>query len=105
MVSALHISSQLAYLRVRGIYPHFQQASGRYNIPVALLLAIASRESNMGLALMRTGRATTATALASCRSTGDTTRSLPVIMRAATTQANITYGAHFLAGVDPPVRW
>ena len=51
MVSALHISSQLAFLRVRGIYPHFRQASQRYNIPVALLLAIASRESNMGLSL------------------------------------------------------
>ena len=38
-------------MRVRGIYPHFQLASGRYNIPVALLLAIASRESNMGLSL------------------------------------------------------
>lgn len=30
---------------------HFYEASHTYNIPVSLLLAVASRESNMGLAL------------------------------------------------------
>tara|TARA_R100000908_G_C3755454_1_gene149909 strand:- start:1160 stop:1714 length:555 start_codon:yes stop_codon:yes gene_type:complete len=49
--SALSISSQLSYLRVKGIMEHFYEASRAYNVPVSLLLAIASRESNMGLAL------------------------------------------------------
>ncbi|MBD3617710.1 MAG: transglycosylase SLT domain-containing protein [Gracilimonas sp.] len=51
MSSALSISSQLSYLRVKGIMGHFYEASRANNVPVSLLLAIASRESHMGLAL------------------------------------------------------
>jgi soluble lytic murein transglycosylase-like protein len=51
VISSLSISSQLRYLRVKGIMGHFYEASRAYQIPVSLLLAIASRESNMGLAL------------------------------------------------------
>lgn len=99
MVDAFHLSSQLAYLRVRGIYRHFQQASQRYNIPVALLLAIASRESGMGLAL-------------DANWTGDNGNGIGIMQidrryhpefTSQTTnndhQANITYGAKFLSGL------
>ena len=99
MASSLHISSQLAYLRVRGIYPHFQQASRRYKIPLALLLAIASRESNMGLSLDGNW-------------TGDSGNGIGIMQidrryhPAFTSQtanndhqANIDYGAHFLSGL------
>jgi soluble lytic murein transglycosylase-like protein len=97
MVDALHISSQLAYLKVRGIYRHFQQASRRYNIPIALLLAIASRESGMGLAL-------------DADWTGDSGNGIGIMQidrryhpeftgQTANNdhQANITYGAEFLS--------
>jgi soluble lytic murein transglycosylase-like protein len=99
MVDALHISSQLAYLRVRGIYRHFQQASRRYNIPIALLLAIASRESGMGLSL-------------DANWTGDNGNGIGIMQidrryHAEFTgqtanndhQSNITYGAEFLSGL------
>jgi hypothetical protein len=51
MLTSAHIINQLTYLRVRGIFGYFHDASIRYDIPIALLLAIASRESNMGLNL------------------------------------------------------
>jgi soluble lytic murein transglycosylase-like protein len=51
MANPISISAELTYLRVRGILAHFAEASKRYRIPLALLLAIASRESRMGLAL------------------------------------------------------
>ena len=51
MSNSLAISSQLTFVRLRGIMGHFHEASARYNVPVSLLLAVASRESNMGLAL------------------------------------------------------
>jgi soluble lytic murein transglycosylase-like protein len=99
MVDSLHISSQLAYLRVRGIYRHFQQASLRNNIPIALLLAIASRESGMGLSL-------------DANWTGDNGNGIGIMQidrryhsdftgRFANNdhQANIDYGAEFLSGL------
>ncbi|MDZ7660476.1 transglycosylase SLT domain-containing protein [Fodinibius sp.] len=51
MISSLSISSQLSYLRIKGILGYFYEASRAHKVPVSLLLAIASRESNMGLAL------------------------------------------------------
>ena len=99
MVDSLHLSSQLAYLRVRGIYRHFQQASQRYNIFIALLLAIASRESGMGLALDSDW-------------TGDSGNGIGIMQidrryhpeftgRFANSDhhANIDYGAEFLSGL------
>lgn len=55
MVSSISISAELTYVRIRGLMPYFMQASKRYGIPLALLLAIASRESRMGLALSSDG--------------------------------------------------
>lgn len=51
MAGPVAISTELTYLRVRGILGHFVQSSERYDLPLALLLAIASRESNMALSL------------------------------------------------------
>lgn len=55
MVSSISISAELTYVRIRGLMPYFMQASKRYGVPLALLLAIASRESRMGLALSSDG--------------------------------------------------
>ena len=99
MVDSLHLSSQLAYLKMRGIYPHFIEASRRYQIPLALLLAIASRESGMGLALDTDW-------------TGDSGNGIGIMQidrryhpeftsQFANNdhQANIAYGAEFLSGL------
>jgi soluble lytic murein transglycosylase-like protein len=99
MVDSLHLSSQLAYLKMRGIYPHFIEASRRYQIPLALLLAIASRESGMGLALDTDW-------------TGDSGNGIGIMQidrryhpeftgQTANNdhQSNITYGAEFLSGL------
>ncbi|MDZ7692030.1 MAG: transglycosylase SLT domain-containing protein [Balneolaceae bacterium] len=55
MTSSFSISAELTYMRIRGLMGHFTEASKRYGIPLALLLAIASRESRMGLALSANG--------------------------------------------------
>lgn len=55
MASSVSISAELTYLRLRGLLPYFIEASKRYGISLALLLAIASRESRMGLALSADG--------------------------------------------------
>ena len=55
MVSSISTSAELTYLRIRGLLPYFMEASKRYGVPLALLLAIASRESRMGLALSSDG--------------------------------------------------
>lgn len=55
MASSISISAELTYLRIRGLLPYFMEASKRYGVPLALLLAIASRESRMGLALSSDG--------------------------------------------------
>ena len=99
MVSALHISSQLAYLRVRGIYPHFQQASGRYNIPVALLLAIASRESNMGLNLDENWAGDNGNGIGIMQIDRRYHAEFTDRHAGSDHPANITYGAHFLSGL------
>lgn len=51
MSQSIALSAQLTYIRVRGLYGHFIQAARRHQLPAPLLLAVASRESNMGLAL------------------------------------------------------
>jgi len=55
MTSSLSISTELTYIRLRGLFGYFAEAAKRYGISVALLLAIASRESRMGLALSSEG--------------------------------------------------
>ncbi len=55
MVSSFSVSAELTYIRIRGLMGHFTEASKRYGIPLALLLAVASRESRMGLALSADG--------------------------------------------------
>lgn len=55
MNPSLSISTELTYVRLRGLMSYFTQASKRYGIPLILLLAIASRESRMGLALSADG--------------------------------------------------
>ena len=55
MSSSFSISAELTYVRLRGLMGYFYQASRRYGLPLALLLAVASRESRMGLALSADG--------------------------------------------------
>lgn len=51
MASTLYISAELTFVRVRGILGYFMEAADRHKVPLAILLAVASRESRMGLAL------------------------------------------------------
>ncbi|MDR8390006.1 transglycosylase SLT domain-containing protein [Aliifodinibius sp. S!AR15-10] len=55
MSSPLSISVELTYVRLRGLMGYFQATSKKYGLPLALLLAVASRESRMGLALSADG--------------------------------------------------
>lgn len=55
MTSSFSISAELTYARIRGLMEYFYQASRQYGVPLALLLAVASRESRMGLALSADG--------------------------------------------------
>jgi len=99
MTSSLSISAELTYVRIRGLMGYFIQASQRYGLPLALLLAIASRESRMGLALSPGG-------------TGDHGNGIGIMQidkryhpkftnrhHALDHQANINYGAQYLAGL------
>jgi len=99
MASSLHISSQLAYIRIRGLMGYFHDASVNHGVPVALLLAIASRESNMGLAL-------------DANFAGDNGNGIGIMQidrryhsgftnrhAGSDHQANINYGAEFLSGL------
>ncbi|WP_441000789.1 transglycosylase SLT domain-containing protein [Fodinibius sp. SL11] len=97
MVSSLSLSTELTYVRLRGLMPFFTEASKRYGIPLILLLAIASRESRMGLALSADG-------------TGDHGNGIGIMQidrryhpnftdrhSPFDHQANIDYGAQYLA--------
>lgn len=97
MVSSISISTELTYVRIRGLLPYFMQASKRYGVPLALLLAIASRESRMGMALAADG-------------TGDNGNGIGIMQidkryhpdftsrhSALDHEANINYGARYLA--------
>lgn len=97
MTSSLSISAELTYVRLRGLMGYFLQASQRYGLPLALLLAIASRESRMGLALSPDG-------------TGDHGNGIGIMQidkryhpeftgrhSPFDHQANINYGAQYLA--------
>jgi len=99
MPNQLAISSQLTFVRIRGLMGYFHDASVRHGVPMALLLAIASRESNMGLNL-------------DANWTGDNGNGIGIMQidkryhgdftdRHANNdhQANINYGAQYLAGL------
>ncbi|MEX2352210.1 MAG: transglycosylase SLT domain-containing protein, partial [Balneolaceae bacterium] len=99
MTGNVQISAELTFVRLRGILSYFMDASQKYKIPLAILLAVASRESNMGLSLSVAG-------------TGDhgfghgimqvDVRHHPEFTdrhSALDYQANIDYGAGFLAGL------
>jgi soluble lytic murein transglycosylase-like protein len=55
MTNSFSISAELTYARIRGLMGYFAEASRLYGVPLALLLAMASRESRMGLALAPDG--------------------------------------------------
>lgn len=97
MSSSFSISAELTYVRIRGFLGYFNEASSRFGVPLVLLLAIASRESRMGLALSADG-------------TGDHGNGIGIMQidrryhPAFTSQhspfdheANIRYGAKYLA--------
>ncbi|TYP92091.1 Transglycosylase SLT domain-containing protein [Fodinibius salinus] len=48
MVTSTQISNQLAAARINGLLQYFRQAARRWNIPVEILLAVASRETQIG---------------------------------------------------------
>ena len=97
--SSWSISAELTYVRLRGLIGYFEGSAKRYGIPLALLLAIASRESRMGLALSPDG-------------TGDGGNGIGIMQidrryhpeftgrhSPFDHQANIAYGAQYLAGL------
>lgn len=97
MASSISLSTELTYVRLRGLMPYFTEASKRYGLPLVLLLAIASRESRMGLALAPDG-------------TGDHGNGIGIMQidkrhhpnftdrhSPFDHQANIDYGAQYLA--------
>lgn len=97
MASSLSLSTELTYVRLRGLIPFFTEASKRYGISLMLLLAVASRESRMGLALAPDG-------------TGDYGNGIGIMQidqryhpefteshSPFDHQANIDYGAQYLA--------
>lgn len=97
MTSSFSISTELTYARIRGLMRYFSDASRRYGLPLALLLAVASRESRMGLALSADG-------------TGDHGNGIGIMQidrryhpgftgshSPFDHQANIDYGAEYLA--------
>lgn len=55
MSNSVSISAELTFVRIRGLMTYFTEASKRYGVPLMLLLAVASRESRMGLALSADG--------------------------------------------------
>ncbi len=99
MASSLSISTELTYIRLRGILSLFADASTQQGIPLHLLLAIASRESRMGLALSADG-------------TGDHGNGIGIMQidkrhhptftnshNPLDHQSNIAYGAQYLAHI------
>ncbi|PAU94248.1 hypothetical protein CK503_08525 [Aliifodinibius salipaludis] len=97
MTNSFSISAELTYARIRGLMGYFAEASRRYGVPLALLLAVASRESRMGLALSADG-------------TGDHGNGIGIMQidrryhpgftenhSPFDHQANIDYGAEYLA--------
>jgi soluble lytic murein transglycosylase-like protein len=91
------LSTELTYVRLRGLMPYFTEASKRYGLPLVLLLAIASRESRMGLALAPDGTGDHGNGIGIMQidrryHPGFTDRHSPFDH-----QANIDYGAQYLA--------
>lgn len=48
MAVTANISSQLSSVRANGLLPYFKQSANRWNISIEVLLAVASRETQMG---------------------------------------------------------
>jgi len=97
MTSSFSISAELTYVRIRGLMGYFSEASKRYGVPLALLLAVASRESRMGLALSADGTGDHGNGIGIMQidrryHPGFTGRHSPLDH-----QANIDYGAEYLA--------
>ncbi len=97
MGSSISLSTELTYVRLRGLMPYFSQASKQYGISLILLLAIASRESRMGLALSADGTGDQGNGIGIMQidrryHPGFTGRHSPLDH-----QANIDYGAEYLA--------
>ena len=97
MANSLSLSTELTYVRLRGLIPYFTEASKRYGLPMVLLLAIASRESRMGLALSPDGTGDHGNGIGIMQidrryHPGFTDRHSPFDH-----QANIDYGAQYLA--------
>lgn len=97
MVSSISISAELTYVRIRGLMGYFSEASKRYDVPLALLLAVASRESRMGLALSDDGTGDHGNGIGIMQidrryHPGFTNRHGPFDH-----QANVDYGASYLA--------
>ncbi|TYP93551.1 Transglycosylase SLT domain-containing protein [Fodinibius salinus] len=97
MTSSFSISAELTYARIRGLMGYFSEASKRYGVPLALLLAVASRESRMGLALSADGTGDHGNGIGIMQidrryHPGFTGRHSPLDH-----QANIDYGAEYLA--------
>ena len=97
MTSSLTISAELTYIRIRGLLSYFMQASKQYGVSITLLLAVASRESRMGLSLTPEGTGDNGNGIGIMQidrryHPGFTNRYSPLDH-----QANINYGAQFLA--------
>jgi len=97
MTNSFSISAELTYARIRGLMGYFAEASRRYGVPLALLLAVASRESRMGLALSADGTGDHGNAIGIMQidrryHPGFTENHSPFDH-----QANIDYGAQYLA--------
>jgi len=99
MSSSFSISAELTYVRIRGLMGYFAKASRRYGVPLALLLAVASRESRMGLALSADGTGDRGNGIGIMQidkryHPGFTGSHIPLDH-----QANIDYGAQYLANL------
>lgn len=99
MTGAVAISAELTYLRVRGILGYFVQASDHHQVPLALLLGVASRESNMGLGLDENWTGDHGYGKGLMQIDSRHHPQFTASHRNDDHQANIHYGASFLAGM------
>jgi len=97
MTSSISLSTELTYVRLRGLMPDFNQASKKFGIPLMLLLAIASRESRMGLALSADGTGDQGIGIGIMQIDRRYHPSFTDRHSPFDHQANINYGAQYLA--------
>jgi len=97
MTGSFSISAELTYARIRGLMEYFYQASRQYGVPLALLLAIASRESRMGLALSADGTGDRGNGIGIMQIDRRYHRGFTGSHSPFDHQANINYGAEYLA--------